>query len=177
MRNLIVLDIDETLLSSHLWLPKYDIRICHYYTLIRPNLSKFLDFCFGNFLVGIFTAAGKDYAEEVSVRLFPQKPEFILHERNCTLKYDLETHEAYHVKKLDKVTRKGFRKENILVIDNTACAWENSYGNLISVKDFVGDAEDKELLYLMQYLDKIKDAEDYRKLDKRNWRRNYETVD
>ncbi len=45
-----------------------------------------------------------------------------------------------------------------------------NYGNAIYPKSYVGDVEDDELLRLSKYLSSIKDCENFRKIEKRNWR-------
>jgi RNA polymerase II subunit A small phosphatase-like protein len=78
----------------------------------------------------------------------------------------------YWVKDLKKLRRRGYRKEQIIIVDDTPRKLERSYGNLVRVHPFEGDPSDDELLYLMRYLDRIREEENIRIIEKRGWRDN-----
>jgi hypothetical protein len=47
---------------------------------------------------------------------------------------------------------------------------------LVHVKPFTTDRNDEELLKLVGYLEKIKDAKNFRSIEKRGWSNNQKTV-
>jgi RNA polymerase II subunit A small phosphatase-like protein len=88
----------------------------------------------------------------------------------CTVAYDMEWLEYYNRKNLKKVTRKGYRLESIIAVDDTPQKWERSYGNLVRVNPFEGEETDDELKYLLLYLDQLRYEENIRSVEKRFWR-------
>jgi RNA polymerase II subunit A small phosphatase-like protein len=120
----------------------------------------------------VWTTSTEDYAEEIVSRLFPSREaiSFLWARSRCTRRYDGELREFYWIKNLQKVKRKGYDLEQIIIVDDTAQKHEQNYGNLISVKEFAGDPNDNELLLLENYLEKIAGAPNIRRLEKRYWR-------
>ncbi|MBN2000027.1 hypothetical protein JW935_20920, partial [candidate division KSB1 bacterium] len=47
---------------------------------------------------------------------------------------------------------------------------ERHYGNHIPILSFIGSVDDRELLYLQMFLQKIKNVPNVRKIEKRWWR-------
>jgi RNA polymerase II subunit A small phosphatase-like protein len=81
---------------------------------------------------------------------------------------EFQTHEW--VKDLRKVRKRGFRLEQVLVVDDTASKLSRSYGNLVRIRPYDGGAEDEELKILMPYLLELKEAANVRAIQKREWR-------
>jgi RNA polymerase II subunit A small phosphatase-like protein len=84
--------------------------------------------------------------------------------------YDIEQGEHYWRKHLTKVRRKGYRRESVIVVDDTPQKWERSYGNLVRVKPFEGDGADDELQQLLPFLERLRTEENVRVIEKRHWR-------
>ena len=81
-----------------------------------------------------------------------------------------EVENAY-VKDLRKLTRRGgLRKEQVLFVDDTPAKLVRSYGNLIAVRPFEGDPDDRELTLLQRYLPIIGAVANVRTIEKRRWR-------
>lgn len=77
----------------------------------------------------------------------------------------------HYVKRLSKVKkRRNEQMERVLIIDDTPSKSIHNYGNAIYPQEFTGDPQDDELLYLMRYLDTLKNVDDVRKIEKRGWR-------
>ncbi len=95
--------------------------------------------------------------------------EFFWSQEKCTRVYDVDKLEHYFVKDLGKLKRKGYRLESTLMVDDTPKKLERHYGNLIRITEWFGDANDSELLALIQYLSELKDAPNVRKVEKRGW--------
>lgn len=173
-RKLLILDLDETLLyASEVPLSFQEaFTFERYYIYLRPHVKRFLAFCLAKFEVAVWTTATEDYAEAIVSRLFPSRKaiSFLWARSRCTRRYDGEMGEYYWLKDLKKLKRKGYNLERVIVVDDTAQKHERNYGNLISVKEFTGDSNDDELLLLEIYLEKIADAPNIRRLEKRYWR-------
>jgi RNA polymerase II subunit A small phosphatase-like protein len=173
-RKLLILDLDETLLyaTEEPLSIKEDFKVERYYIYLRPHVDRFLAFCLTKFEVAVWTTSTEDYAEEIVSRFFPSREaiSFLWARNRCTRKYDGELQEFYWIKNLQKVKRKGYDLEQVIVIDDTAQKHEQNYGNLIPVREFTGDPNDNELLLLESYLEKIADTPNFRRLEKRSWR-------
>lgn len=190
MKKLLILDMDETLLHTecfrdidYLEEGSYDFKFPlggggwsndehWYFTLKRPFLDEFMKYVFDNFKVAIWTAGGSDYASEAISRsgLDKNKLEFFWARERCTMKYDFETGFRYGVKNLEKVHKSlGWDLNNVLIVDDVQKTAINNYGNLIHIKEFCNDRSDIELKKLMNYLDKIKDSNNFRSIEKRGW--------
>jgi RNA polymerase II subunit A small phosphatase-like protein len=190
MKKLLILDMDETLLHTecfrdidYLEEGSYDFKFPlggggwsndehWYFTLKRPFLDEFMKYVFDNFKVAIWTAGGSDYASEAISRagIDKNKLEFFWTSERCTMKYDFETGFRYGVKNLEKVHKSlGWNLNNVLIVDDVQKTAINNYGNLIHIKEFCNDRSDIELNKLMGYLDKIKDSNNFRSIEKRGW--------
>jgi RNA polymerase II subunit A small phosphatase-like protein len=171
-RKLLILDLDETLIyaTEEALERKADITVATYFVYKRPYLKEFLDFCFANFDVAVWTTSTSDYAREIIDKCFNQDPIFIWSRERCTHTYDAEMQEHYYIKKMSKLRRQGYKLESVIAVDDSANVWTNSYGNLVRVMRFEGDETDTELKRLLLYLGSLLDAADIRKIEKRNWR-------
>lgn len=183
--KLLILDLDECLfhsvhktqlseMSYDFYKNSFDILGGMYRTMFRPNLHVFLKYAFSNFNVSIWTAASEDYTNEIVDELCIDKTKlmFFYSERNCTPKYEYGEgwgmgHMVYK-KNISKLKKKGYDMNKVLMIDDKP-EHIDSYSNVIKIKPFYGDSDDKELVKLIKYLDKIKDEPDYRKVEKRGW--------
>lgn len=175
-RKLLILDIDETLLFASkkpLNIP-HDFKTDEYFIYCRPHLSEFLDFADANFKLALWTTGTQLYADTIVKLLFQNYSlEFVWTRDKCTQTYNVESHKHQWIKKLKKVKKKGYPLESVLMIDNTPKKLQKNYGNLISVSDFLGNLEDKELLQLIKYLSDIKVIDNVRNVEKRHWRIKY----
>ncbi len=173
-KKLLILDLDETLIYSteESLEREADFTAEQYFVYKRPFLGEFLAFCFENFDVGVWTTSTADYASLVVDRVTnpDQTLQFLWSRERCTWAFDEATHERVLVKRLEKLGRRGYRPDSIIVVDDTPSAWRTSYGNLIRVARFEGDRSDDELKYLSKYLKTLIDMENIRTVEKRNWR-------
>ena len=177
-KTLLVLDLDETLLyaTKDKLIQQEDFVLGVYYVYVRPNLDYFLSRVAQDFKLAIWSSADDAYVEELVGKIKPAAIdfEFIWGRSRTTKKRKSVTDEYYYVKRLSKVKRKGFLLESTLIIDDTAEKSMLNYGNAIQIAEFTGNANDDELLLLATYLEKFKNVENVRQIDKRNWR-NQET--
>ena len=181
-KKLLILDIDQTLINTerfptdYLSEGSYDFKFkssdedYEYFVIKRPYLNEFLDWSFDNFKVAIWTAAGDKYATHIlaNIGIDPRTLEFFHTQEHCTLKMDYESGSAYGLKNLSKI-RKKYDLDNVLIVDDIHLTAANNYGNLVHIKPFITDKKDTELLKLKLYLEKIKDAKNFRSIEKRGW--------
>ena len=185
MKKLLILDLDECLFHSvyksevseqsyDFYKNSFDVLGGMYRTMLRPHLSEFLEFAFENFEVAIWTAAGKDYAEFLvnEMGIDQTKLKFFYSEKNCTPKYSYGEGwgmgEYVYKKNISKLSKKGYDMKRVLMVDDKP-EHIDSYGNVIKIPPFYGGNDDIYLLKLIEYLTKIKDEPNFRKVEKRGW--------
>lgn len=120
----------------------------------------------------MWTASTRDYAlpvldEAVDVSRLC----FVWARERCTFHVDHETREPEWLKDLRKLRRRGFDRRKVIFVDDTPRKLARSYGNLVTVREYVGDLDDDELPALAEYLQRLGDVEDVRPIEKRGWRR------
>ena len=187
-KKLLILDLDETLVyATEDPLPRSpDFTVYGYAVYKRPYLDLFLTTCLDWFDVAIWTSSGAEYAAAVVASIFedPQSLKFVWSSNRCSivLNYNYDRidgdYPAYYSRKpLKKVKRQEYKLESIIAIDDTPKKWEQSYGNLVRVHPFEGEETDVELKHLLIYLNTLKDAENIRKIEKRQWRQTTKSLD
>jgi RNA polymerase II subunit A small phosphatase-like protein len=173
-RLVLMLDLDETLIyASQIELDRpADFHAVGYHIYRRPHLQTFLDHALANFDVGVWTSSGRLYADAVVAALFPpQSLRFLWSSERCSITRDWTTGEYLNRKRLQKLKRHGYRLERLLAIDDTPSKHIYNYGNLVRVREYLGeDQHDDELLHLMRYLERLASQPDMRKIEKRRWR-------
>jgi RNA polymerase II subunit A small phosphatase-like protein len=180
MKNLLVLDLDETLIHTeceYQMESNYDFKIVFdeggwdnkttYFVKKRPYLNDFLEFAFNNFKVAIWTAAGKDYASEILIRcgIDLKDLSFLWTRDRCVIKTNF--YGSYSLKDLSNI--KEFDLKQILIVDDVEETASNNPNNLILIKPYIY-GKDEELLKVIKYLEIIKNEPDYRKLNNRDWK-------
>ena len=178
-RKLLVLDLDETLI--HATEDKLDhdedFRVGPYRVHLRPHLPDFVKSVLAEFRVGVWTASGESYAAQVVERIFPSGTlEFVWSSARCTSTRNWATGEYQSIKNLQKLKSKGYPLESIIAVDDTPAKYARSYGNLVTVREFVGDRSDKELPLLATYLAHLADVPNIRSVEKRNWREHVQRL-
>lgn len=171
---LIILDLDETLVyatEDKLDLDE-DFKFEKYFVYKRPGLDNFLKGINQHFKIGIWSSAGDIYVNEIVKVLKNDDIEFeiIWARSKCTQRRDMDLDLYYWEKRLDKLKKKGFRIEKILIVDDSPEKSKNNFGNAIYIKEFRGETTDQELVTLFDYLLSLKFADNVRTIEKRNWR-------
>ena len=59
------------------------------------------------------------------------------------------------------------------MVDDTPKKLERHYGNLVRIAEWLGDANDSELLILKEYLLELKEVSNVRNVEKRGWQRRF----
>lgn len=181
---LVILDIDETLVyaTKNRLDIGHDFELGDYFVYKRPHLDKFIDFIESNFRFAIWSSATDNYVEEMSEKLeVVDRAIFCWARSKATFKRpstfdsygDLNIDSFDHhffVKRLKKVKKLGFALEKILIIDDTPHKSQENYGNAIYISEFKGDQNDIELLKLTEYLITLKQVDNVRQIEKRNWK-------
>lgn len=182
---LLILDVDETLIfaTDKELSQSSDFTIFDYYVYKRPYLDEFIEAIKDDFLLAIWSSASDDYVEAITKQIIPQEIdlEFVWARSRCTYRRNLQIDDYgyynddyqnhYHyIKPLKKLKRKGFRLERILMLDDTPHKSKDNFGNAIYPKEFKGEPNDNELKILTQYLKTLKNKENVRRIEKRNWR-------
>lgn len=97
MNKLIVLDIDETLIHSYeKEVSDFDFKFNSdediFYTKKRPFLDEFIEYCFDNFKVAVWTASDRDYASTIlkNIGILESDLLFFYSRENCSIKLDYE---------------------------------------------------------------------------------------
>lgn len=186
MKGLIVLDIDETLISSSVVKEDeletinqnnfdfnftLDWKDTTYYVFIkkRPFLEEFLTYILENFRVAVFTAADREYATKILEHLgIIDKLEFFKSRESLSIGFDWFKLFVY-LKKLKSIPDIDLKRT--VIIDDTKEVANRNSKNLIHVDSFQWDKKgcdnDATLLKVMSTLQQIKDLPDWTKVKKR----------
>jgi RNA polymerase II subunit A small phosphatase-like protein len=174
MKNLLILDLDETLVyaSKERIRPDNDSVAGPYFVYFRPHLERFLKNLDEYYQIAVWTSSNSNYAEAVVDALpFVSEPVFVWSRERCTQFYDSEAHKFRYIKDLKKVRKRGYDLNRVVVVDDSPKKLTRSYGNHVHIEPFSGEPEDNELLHLEEYLISIADSKTVRSMEKRFWRR------
>lgn len=173
--KLLVLDLDETLIfgtERELERP-CDFSVGPYFVYLRPGLDSFLEAVARIYELGVWTASTQGYADPIVERIFPHaKPSFVWARSRCTMRFNPDTVEHEWVKNLDKLKKKGYDLNQVLMVDDTPEKLLRHYGNLVRVKSWEGNPTDTELSQLATYLEALANVPNVRTIEKRQWRPN-----
>src|SRR5262249_54672810 len=150
-------DLDETLLHATPvpFAQPADFRVGDYFAYRRPFLADFLAAVSDWYDLAVWTSSSAGYAHCVVAQLFagPDALRFVWARERCTPRYHPELLDYYWIKNLDKLKRKGYRLDRVLVVDDSPEKLSRHYGNLVRVQPFEGDPDDVELRELLPFLD------------------------
>jgi RNA polymerase II subunit A small phosphatase-like protein len=173
-RPLLILDLDETLISADEQNPAggFDFQIPGYFVRKRPHVDRFLERVEGWFDLAVWTSGTEAYADAIVAEIFPPGADlqFVWGRSRCVIRYDEELHRHYFLKDLKKVKRLGFELDRLLLADDSPEAVSRNYGNHLFLRPFRGEKDDRELLDVLPFLEWLKDQEDFRSVEKRAWR-------
>lgn len=174
--KLLILDLDETLIhASEKELDfKADFEFEKYFVYKRPYLDQFLIDISKHFSLGIWSSADDVYVTGIVEIIKPIKVDFeiIWGRSKCSLKRDYDMDNYFYEKRLDKLKKKGFRLEHIIIVDDSPEKSRNNYGNAVYIREFNGSKMDAELNHLFDYLLTLKNIDNIRAIEKRGWRKN-----
>jgi RNA polymerase II subunit A small phosphatase-like protein len=174
--KLVILDIDETLIHATKVALNQNchFRVDEYFVYERPDLKSFLTELSHHFSIGLWSSADDAYVAEIASQIKPQEVDFVIvwGRSKCSFKHNAVFDTYCYEKRLDKLKKKGFKLEQILIVDDSPEKSRTNYGNAIQVKPFTGDPNDKELQHLYHYLLSLKTVENVRTIEKRGWDSN-----
>ena len=173
-RKLLILDLDETLIyaTEEKLEREADLLVGQYFVYKRPFLEMFLTFCFENFEVAVWTSSTANYSAQIIENIFDPdfQISFFWAREKCTISFDAGERINFYEKKISKIRRRKYDLKSVIIVDDSPEKWRSSYGNLVRVKPYFGETEDDELKHLIVYLERLKEIENIRKFEKRNWR-------
>lgn len=179
----VLLDLDETLLyrtyrTDEPVLPREpDFQISNFNVYLRPMVRDFLRLVEKHgWMTGVFTAATKEDAEEIVAELFPRRPSLLLCREDCQAVQESPSIYAgasvtTHIKYLSILEAQGIDLSRTVVIDDRPQMYSAQHRrNVVPVRPYYGEANDDELLMLVNYLCDIRDYDDVRHAPKLSWR-------
>lgn len=186
MKGLIVLDIDETLISSNVVLEneldtidqnQFDFNFTlswqseTYYVFIkkRPFLDEFIEYLVKDFEIAVFTAADREYATKILQHLgIFDRLKFFKSRESLSIGFDWFKLFVY-LKKLKSIPDIDLKKT--VIIDDTKEVANRNSKNLIHVNQFKWNRKscenDATLLKVISLIEQIKDLPDWTSVVKR----------
>lgn len=172
---LLILDLDETLIHSAFGplATPHDFAVGLYRVHRRPGLAEFLTGVAQSFRLAVWSSSSTDYVAAILPHILSPdiRLEFAWSRDRCVNRYHPELMERYWVKDLRKVKRLGYDHRQVLIVDDTPLKVERNFGNAVYVRSFEGDPNDRELFSLAPYLQSLAGHPDFRRIEKRNWRK------
>lgn len=172
--KLLLLDLDETMIHATTvplaCTPDFQFDLFHIYK--RPGLDQFLIDISRHFTLGVWSSASDEYVQEIVRALTRDTIEWFLiwGRSRCSIRRDHELDTYNFEKRLDKVKNKGFKLEQIIIVDDSPEKSRSNYGNAVYIEPFDGNQNDNELAYLYNYLMTLKDVSNIRTIEKRGWK-------
>jgi len=186
MKGLIVLDIDETLISSNIVREdelhtidqhQFDFNFTldgvdttyHVFIKKRPFVDQFLEYLVANYKIAVFTAADREYAKKILEHLgIFDKLEFFKSRESLSIGFDWFKLIVY-LKKLKSIPDIDLKRT--VIIDDTKEVANRNSKNLIHVNSFQWDKKESDgdatLLKVISLLEQIKDLPDWTAVRKR----------
>ena len=171
---LIILDIDGCLLDSNLYAATNDVN--NIIIKKRPHVEEFIDYLFNNFThISIWTSGTKRWAEHIVNNILNSRDwYFVWDNRKCKISENKSENPFLVLHKpLKTIWRSSYgkkynyNKHNTLIVDNTLLYAFKNRGNLIHIPTFyMCDDNDRCLLNLINFLEKIKTTDNVRAIAK-----------
>ncbi len=178
-RKLLVLDLDETLVhSSAARLEREpEHRVFNYFVYERPGVRQFLQECFEQFRVGIWTASTAPYAREILSRVTDiSRFAFIWSREHCSIATHPVTRRFDLLKDIGQLELAGYNPADIIFVDDLPHRLCLSADNIIQVRPFTGDRADRELDELQTYVSWLHAVRDVRLVNKSAWREEVDAL-
>ena len=181
-RKLLILDIDSTLVWAEttelkdydtvLWLQDETLPV---WVKKRPHVDELIEYIFTEYDIAVFSAGEYEYVRAVCRYLFVDRPlVFIMSAERCTLYFTKQNlHSRITIKKLQKVWvckkyKNKYRKNNTLILDDTAETYIKNHGNAIPIASYYGGKKDIELPRIILLLKTLVGVYDVRRVNKGN---------
>jgi RNA polymerase II subunit A small phosphatase-like protein len=177
-RPLVIFDLDETLIhaTANKLAVQEDGKFGALYLYRRPFLQEFLAACATQYTLAIWSSAADDYVSAVVQQLITSEVQFafVWGRSECWLKTvkqplgdprnGMFRKEHRYIKPLEKLTRKGYKMRQLLIVDDSLSKVEDNPGNFVIVPMYEGSLQDDVLLKLGTWLLENAAEEDFRLL-------------
>lgn len=177
-KDLLILDLDNTLIAA---VHEAYVRDCigypsdfmalegKYHVNMRPHLQTFMEYAFDNWRVGLWTVASLGYAEDILTKcnIDISKFEFIKDKEYCTEGQDRDF-STINIKDMNKLDEDLSR---VVLVDDKASSAQNLPDNVIVIPAYISAAQtaDDRLLKLIDFLEEMRNAPDFRSVNKVDW--------
>jgi len=158
----LVLDLDETLIRfNEEKIPKKleSFRIDYGVIVKRPHLDEFLNKAlYSYYPIFVWTAAERNYAEQICKHIFKETPEKIYARDNCNYSISGHLYKPVHKIKEDYPL---VNLDRMVAVDDRESAYELGNENfVIPIKKWIAkDRDDDCLLKTLKFLDHLKTCE------------------
>jgi len=176
--DLLILDLDNTLIAA---VHEAYVRDCigyssdfmaledTYHVNMRPHLHKFMEYAFKNWRVGLWTVAHLDYAEDILTKsgVDISKFEFIKENADCVKTTD-KGFDTIYIKDMNILNEDLAR---VILVDDKTSSANNLPDNVIEIPAYISAAQsaDDRLLKLIDFLEEMRNAPDFRSVNKVDW--------
>ena len=165
-QKVLVLDMDETMVSARFksrMPPGFvttfvvDFQDQPIHVRVRPYLQDCLERLSQLYEIVVFTAGVQEYADKILDQIDPERK--IIKKR--MYRQDCIQVQDFFVKDLDVFIDR--EKENIVIVDNSIMSFAFDLDNGVPIQSFMGnEEEDKELLFLISFLEEAFYTQDVR---------------
>ena len=181
----IVLDLDQTLISSELVnefnienedkmkLFRYSTMDNYYHIFERPRLQEFLTYLFENFKVSIWTAASKDYALFIIENIILSKGnkrriEWIFHSYHCDISQKLKNTIKNLTVLSDVFKINDFINDDTFIFDDNEEVYDSQPERCLIAKPFnFADEGSENDNYLQQVINQLKTRKSIKNMNKK----------
>lgn len=178
IKPLLILDLDNTLIAAvhkdyldgvYKYPSDFMVINDEIHVNMRPNLHYFMEYAFTNWRVALWTAASEEYTREVlnksgvDVKNF----EFMKFKEDCTKGQD-RSFSTIHIKDMNTLSEDLSR---VILVDDKSSSAQNLPDNVIEIPAYISAAQsaDNKLLKLIDFLEEMKNASDFRSVNKVDW--------
>lgn len=160
----LVVDLEETLMHSslsvingaeHTFHTVFQDHQYKVYMILRPHVTEFLQSMAKTYELFVYTCAKKEYAEKILNVLDPQRKLF----RHRLYQEDCACVQGHYIKDLSILGRD---LAKTVVLDNAPHTYPYHLMNMIPVKSWSREPDDRELQKLIPTLEKLATVEDFR---------------
>lgn len=142
-----------------------------YHIRIRPGVPALITWAQQYYRLAVWSASPQDYVDPIVEKIFHDvKLEFVFAGARTQRMYSSWEYEIIVIKPLNKVWQrktKSYSRARTLIVDDTPSTFSKNYGNGIPIRTWRGDKNDKEITRVMVLLDRLKDVDDVRHINKR----------
>lgn len=156
MRNLLIFDLDETLVhaSERILSRPADFEIAPFHVYQRPFVHELLGAATPHFDFAVWSSASRSYVDEVVDRVFGNRFDlkFVWSVERCIQRVDVHSNSYVYIKDLRKVQGQGYLLEQITMLDDSPEKISRQPRNHLQVSPYRGQDGDVELTKIAEQL-------------------------